>query len=553
MELGRKNLEAPEQLETAKPFENEAVRNPEQDKKRSDSIDKNGKLENTLEKDVGANKKEKEQHQTPEEKRSEKLEQNTELYEKLHEAQTNIQSKKQPENIEDRSSSKTKLEDMNWKDIHQMQEKNPEKLQSINKDYQERISAEGFGMSVEEYRAHLDRIEKANEPEESQEETKTGDWRSQMENDLLQNSNMDIKEEQSEGNSFRGSDSNEVQDKTSYPAETANEVSEQKEVIKQSDLQENTVDIDEKVCSKENEEYKNNKYEQQDVKDESNHFRVDEYKQSERKAGDSKSETSNEEVQKQGFYSIVEIDEEDKQTDFVSLENKLGKIKDDAYENRNSEGNMTLETKKQLVDTMKKAYDDTPKEERGDILVPEKPEFLKDPPIAENKNTGKRYGDVNYDWPSNGGFEGKPEEIIPQVGEKFDRVGTENGRYVTPLEGDAPQPVEKRALPYHFAENNITDEPSYHSYEVDRNFGQLQDAIIEYNNPKLTPEENEFMRSEFQKEYDRNNWSTDEYTHEPGKTYYGGIAEAFGTGGGTQLELPMAISSLKELGMIHER
>ena len=72
------------------------------------------------------------------------------------------------------------------------------------------------------------------------------------------------------------------------------------------------------------------------------------------------------------------------------------------------------------------------------------------------------------------------------------------------------------------------------------------------NNPKLTPEENEFMRSEFQKEYDRNNWSMDEYTHEPGKTYYGGIAEAFGAGGGTQLELPMAISSLKELGMIHE-
>ncbi len=194
MELGRKNLEAPEQLETAKPFENEAARNTEQDKKRSDSIDKNGKLENTLEKDVGANKKEKEQHQTPEEKRSEKLEQKKDLYEKSPDAQTN----KQLEAIEDSASSKTKLEDMSWNDIHQMQEKNPEKLEAVNKDYQERVSAEGFGMSVEEYRAHLDRIEKANASEESQEETKTGDWRSQMENDLLQNSNMDVKEEQSE-------------------------------------------------------------------------------------------------------------------------------------------------------------------------------------------------------------------------------------------------------------------------------------------------------------------------------------------------------------------
>lgn len=197
-------------------------------------------------------------------------------------------------------------------------------------------------------------------------------------------------------------------------------------------------------------------------------------------------------------------------------------------------------------------YDNTPKEDRGDTLVPEKSEYLKDPPIAENKNTGERYNDVNYDWPSNGGFEGKPEEVTPQVGDRFDRVGAENGRYVAPIEGDTPQPVENRGLPYHFTEDNITDEPSYHSYEVDRDFGQLQDAINEYNNPALTAEENEFMRGEFQKEYDRNNWPSDEYTHEPGKTYYGDIAEAFDSGGGTQLELPMSVESLKELGMIHE-
>ena len=213
---------------------------------------------------------------------------------------------------------------------------------------------------------------------------------------------------------------------------------------------------------------------------------------------------------------------------------------------------MTPEAKEKLVDDMKQAYDDTPKEDRGDTLVPEKSEYLKDPPIAENKNTGERYNDVNYDWPSNGGFEGKPEEVTPQVGDRFDRVGAENGRYVAPIEGDTPQPVENRGLPYHFTEDNITDEPSYHSYEVDRDFGQLQDAINEYNNPALTAEENEFMRGEFQKEYDRNNWPSDEYTHEPGKTYYGDIAEAFDSGGGTQLELPMSVESLKELGMIHE-
>ena len=276
--------------------------------------------------------------------------------------------------------------------------------------------------------------------------------------------------------------------------------------------------------------------------------------------GGEESETLEEETENpeesgesEGLEGREDIENPEKDIDVEpTLDNKLDDIKDAAYEGRDAEGNMTPEAKEKLVDDMKQAYDDTPKEDRGDTLVPEKSEYLKDPPIAENKNTGERYNDVNYDWPSNGGFEGKPEEVTPQVGDRFDRVGAENGRYVAPIEGDTPQPVENRGLPYHFTEDNITDEPSYHSYEVDRDFGQLQDAINEYNNPALTAEENEFMRGEFQKEYDRNNWPSDEYTHEPGKTYYGDIAEAFDSGGGTQLELPMSVESLKELGMIHE-
>ena len=282
--------------------------------------------------------------------------------------------------------------------------------------------------------------------------------------------------------------------------------------------------------------------------------------ETENSEGGEESETLEEETENpeesgesDGLEGKEDIENPEKDIDVEpTLDNKLDDIKDAAYEGRDAEGNMTPEAKEKLVDDMKQAYDDTPKEDRGDTLVPEKSEYLKDPPIAENKNTGERYNDVNYDWPSNGGFEGKPEEVTPQVGDRFDRVGAENGRYVAPIEGDTPQPVENRGLPYHFTEDNITDEPSYHSYEVDRDFGQLQDAINEYNNPALTAEENEFMRGEFQKEYDRNNWPSDEYTHESGKTYYGDIAEAFDSGGGTQLELPMSVESLKELGMIHE-
>ena len=88
---------------------------------------------------------------------------------------------------------------------------------------------------------------------------------------------------------------------------------------------------------------------------------------------------------------------------------------------------------------------------------------------------------------------------------------------------------------------------------VTYNFDLMKDHHFDLTGVySMTEYQNEFMRGEFQKEYDRNNWPSDEYTHEPGKTYYGDIAEAFDSGGGTQLELPMSVESLKELGMIHE-
>jgi hypothetical protein len=70
----------------------------------------------------------------------------------------------------------------------------------------------------------------------------------------------------------------------------------------------------------------------------------------------------------------------------------------------------------------------------------------------------------------------------------------------------------------------------------------------------LTPEENEEMKEIFMDEYNRNTRPSDTYTHEPGKTYDGEIADAFekGDGGGRQWELPMSVESLKELGMIKE-
>lgn len=200
---------------------------------------------------------------------------------------------------------------------------------------------------------------------------------------------------------------------------------------------------------------------------------------------------------------------------------------------------------------MKNAYANSSITDRGDILVPESAEYLKNPPIALDAD-GRPYSDPNYKWPPNNGFKGKPSEVTPCIGNEFDRVGSENGRFVSPIKGETIIPKENRALPYHFTEENIANEPSYNRYKVTRNFNELEDAIRGYNNPKLSIEENEVMREEFMTEYKRNTRTSDTYTHEPGKTYSGEIADAFkdGDGGGTQWELPMSVDSLKQLGMI---
>ncbi len=236
------------------------------------------------------------------------------------------------------------------------------------------------------------------------------------------------------------------------------------------------------------------------------------------------------------------------------LSDRLNDIKDDVYNKRDGEGKVSIEDKQEFVNKMKEEYDSTLKEDRGNNLVPEKAEYLNNPPMSGNNETGQRYDDPNYKWPNNGGFEGKPTEITPKEGQQFDRLGNEQGRFVAPIDDGQVQPKENRGLPYHFVENNITDEPSYHQYEVTRDFDQLKDAINEFNNTELTPEENDEMRDMFMEEYNRNTRPSDTYTHEPGKTYDGQIADAFeeGDGGGRQWELPMSVESLKQLEMIKE-
>ena len=100
MELGRKNPEAPEKLETEKSFENEATRNPEQDKKRADSLDENKGIEKISEQKDSEKNKKQDFNQTPEEKRAEKIEQKSDLHIESNKGQENSKQEKQKETHE---------------------------------------------------------------------------------------------------------------------------------------------------------------------------------------------------------------------------------------------------------------------------------------------------------------------------------------------------------------------------------------------------------------------------------------------------------------------
>lgn len=84
MELGRKNPEVPNQLETAKSFENEAVKNLEQDKKRADSLEENKGIEKISERKDCEKNKNQDFNQAPEEKRAEKIDRTAESQQVFH-------------------------------------------------------------------------------------------------------------------------------------------------------------------------------------------------------------------------------------------------------------------------------------------------------------------------------------------------------------------------------------------------------------------------------------------------------------------------------------
>jgi predicted Fe-Mo cluster-binding NifX family protein len=147
----------------------------------------------------------------------------------------------------------------------------------------------------------------------------------------------------------------------------------------------------------------------------------------------------------------------------------------------------------------------------------------------------------NVKWPDKNGFvidevKGFPimEEVNPKKGFVFDRYGSPDGRFVSPVENGVSVSYDQRSLPY------IENPNAYHKYEVIKDFNELPDAIQNCTNPALKEKVIDYM-SRYSIEFDDL------------KIFKGEIAPAFdATGGGTQLQFPLPVDFLNRLGIIKE-
>ena len=175
-------------------------------------------------------------------------------------------------------------------------------------------------------------------------------------------------------------------------------------------------------------------------------------------------------------------------------------------------GLLNSEEKEVLVKQLISVYEKLEKKQKIDLLIPARATFLEDTAIGKEVLVD---GTVDYffryKWPSNP-FDGTSFEYKLSIGEQYDRIGGEGGRYLSPIKDDGtPETYLARAIPYYIPEVNISENPSYHRYTIKSS-----------------------------------------YVGENGKPIRKGVvAHAFYTnpkdGGGIQIVLPKPISSLKKV------
>jgi hypothetical protein len=160
-----------------------------------------------------------------------------------------------------------------------------------------------------------------------------------------------------------------------------------------------------------------------------------------------------------------------------------------------------------------------------------------DVPIPADRSFVNANGEVDWSGVPHQGFgldpAGNPitKPTIPQPGEVFDRHGSGDGRFTSPVDNGTPYSYDQRSLPW------AEDPPSYHQYVVERPFNEIGSAIDE-----LPPGP---FRDYIEKAFAKSSGSTSAQT--------GPIAPGFGhAGGGVQTLLPLTVNELCALGVIRE-
>lgn len=151
-------------------------------------------------------------------------------------------------------------------------------------------------------------------------------------------------------------------------------------------------------------------------------------------------------------------------------------------------------------------------------------------------------GEIDWSQAPGGGYvlaaDGAPIKYdhVPNAGDRFDRYGDPNGRYVSPVPEDGPYSYDSRSLPYH------ENPSSYHEYEwthspadVESVYNQLDDDVRAAVDDTLAKYDLDLS--------DLTSVARGEAAPIP----------AWGTqGGATQDLLPVSVDLLDKMGMIRE-
>lgn len=166
-----------------------------------------------------------------------------------------------------------------------------------------------------------------------------------------------------------------------------------------------------------------------------------------------------------------------------------------------------------------------------DGSLPDDVQIPKDPSVLTPD------GDIDWSQVPGGGYvldsAGNPlkHEYSPSPGEVLDRYGPADGRYTSPVPEGGPYTYDQRSLPY------VENPHHYHQYEVT---GDLNDLRGAYDRAPQAVKD-ALAADGFNPAYLNSTGAR------------GDIAAGFGSsGGGVQVQLPLSVSVLEQLGLVKE-